>query len=109
MNVDVDTTTRARTGTGPNVVVANVGKCNLTVRSIDVRWRSTTTVMKLSAATAVERPGSEDDNIQTHRMSGSPTMPPLSRYTALVKFSREEFTRGFGDVSGISRIEWGDH
>jgi hypothetical protein len=106
MNIQVDTTTRARTGAGPNVVIANVGKCNLTVRSIDVRWRSTMTVVKLSAAEDADLASSEEDNIQTHRMSGSPIMPPLSRYTALVKFSQEEVARGFGDISGISRIEW---
>ena len=106
INIQVDTTGRPRTGAGPKVVVTNVGKCNLTLRSIDVRWRSTMTFVRLSAAEDAASTTSEEDEIQTHRMSGSPIMPPRSSCSAVVKFSAEEFTRGFGDVSGIGRIEW---
>jgi hypothetical protein len=107
LNVAVDTKSRARTKGGPLVIMENVGRCILTVKSVSIRWKSAMAFVKLRALSSdADSDGSLDRGIQTHTIGSSVVLPPGGSGSATMRLSKEEFTRGFGDVAGIGRIEF---
>ncbi len=107
LNVALDTRSRARTTGGPLVVMENVGRCLLTVKGVAIRWKSAMAFVKLGAATAeANSDETVERGIQTHIIGANLNLPPRGRATATMQLSKEEFLRGFGDVSGIGRIEF---